>query len=222
LVDDLNTRGTKEPYRMFTSRAEHRLLLREDNADLRLTELGRDVGLVSEARWAAFCEKREAVEQEIQRLKTQYVQPSSPAGQEFADTTGKPLAREYSMADLLKRPEMTYEKLVALDGLSPADDFTNDERVAEQVEVQIKYAGYLSRAEEDIAKNRQQENTKLPEDIDYSQIRGLSNEIQLKLAEHKPETLGQASRISGITPAAISLLRVHLKRRSLPKLNQSA
>ncbi len=213
LVDDLNTRGTKEPYRMFTSRAEHRLLLREDNADLRLTELGRAKGLVDDARWDAFCKKRDAVEAEKARLHTLYIQPASAAGQQFAALEGKPMAREYSAEDILKRPAMTYTRLAALTDIGGVDD----PQVAEQVEVQIKYAGYLARANEDIKRNQAQENLAMPTDIDYSNISGLSKEIGLKLNEHKPETLGQAARIPGMTPAAVSLLRVHLKKRSLPQ-----
>ncbi|EDY87129.1 tRNA uridine 5-carboxymethylaminomethyl modification enzyme GidA [gamma proteobacterium HTCC5015] len=214
LVDDLITRGTKEPYRMFTSRAEHRLLLREDNADLRLTELGRDVGLVDDARWTAFNDKREAVACEKQRLQSLWVQPHSPAGKSFAKVTGKALSKEATAADLLKRPEMNYSQLMSLDGIGSG---TETPSVADQVETQIKYAGYLARAEADIERNRAQENTALPDDIDYPSIRGLSKEVAHKLAEHRPNTLGQAGRIPGVTPAAISLLRVHLKRRSLPR-----
>lgn len=213
LVDDLNTRGTKEPYRMFTSRAEHRLLLREDNADLRLTELGREIGLVDDTRWDAFARKRDAIEAEKERLRKLYIQPTSPAGKQLAEMEGKPMAREYSAEDILKRPAMSYSSLSAFEGVGGVAE----PQVAEQVEVQIKYAGYLARAEDDIKRNKAQENAKLPTDIDYTVISGLSKEIGLKLNEHKPETLGQASRIPGITPAAISLLRVHLKRRSLPK-----
>ncbi len=213
LVDDLNTRGTKEPYRMFTSRAEHRLLLREDNADLRLTELGRQVGLVDDARWDAFSRKRDAVEAEKARLHSHYIQPNSVAGQQIAEFEGKPMPREFSAEDILKRPEMDYQKLSALDGVGGVDDA----QVAEQVQVQIKYSGYLARAEEDIKRNKAQESLSMPTNIDYTVISGISKEIGLKLNEHKPETLGQAGRIPGITPAAISLLRVHLKRRSLPK-----
>ncbi|MGM0564852.1 MAG: tRNA uridine-5-carboxymethylaminomethyl(34) synthesis enzyme MnmG [Pseudomonadota bacterium] len=214
LIDDLITRGTKEPYRMFTSRAEHRLLLREDNADLRLTELGRQMGLVGDDRWRAFCDKREAVEREKSRLESTWVQPGSPAGKQFAERGGKTMSKEATAADLLKRPEMDYQQLVALEGVGPGE---SDRAVAEQVETQIKYAGYLARAEADIARNRAQENTPLHDDIDYEAIRGLSKEVAIKLAEHRPQTLGQAGRIPGVTPAAISLLRVHLKRRSLPR-----
>lgn len=212
LIDDLNTRGTKEPYRMFTSRAEHRLLLREDNADLRLTELGREIGLVDDARWDAFNRKRDAVEQEKVRLNALYIQPKSPAAEQLKDVLNTPLSREYSAQDILKRPEMTYAQLKALDGVGGVEAAD----VAEQVETQIKYAGYLARAQDEINRNKAQENTPLPDNIDYTQISGISKEIGLKLMEHKPETLGQASRISGVTPAAVSLLRVHLKRRSLP------
>ncbi|WP_026179708.1 tRNA uridine-5-carboxymethylaminomethyl(34) synthesis enzyme MnmG [Hahella ganghwensis] len=209
LVDDLITMGTREPYRMFTSRAEYRLLLREDNADLRLTEKGRELGLVDDERWVAFNAKREAIVQEQKRLKTTWVQPGSEKGQRAEKVLGMELAREYSLHDLLKRPEMDWERLSEVDPL--VDEIPA--AVAEQVEIQVKYAGYIDRQQDEIARMRRHENTALPVDIDYSVIQGLSNEIRQKLDEVRPETLAQASRIPGVTPAAISLLLVYLKKR---------
>ena len=211
LVDDLITRGVTEPYRMFTSRAEYRLQLREDNADLRLTETGRRLGVVDDARWEAFCRKREAIAAETERLKSTYVSSSV-----LARWTGREgaagLEREYRLADLLKRPEVTYADLVSVPGAGPG---VHDRAVAEQVEVSCKYEGYIARQREEIARTRSQEDARLPEDLDYGAIRGLSTEVRQKLAAHRPATVGQASRISGVTPAAISLLLVHLKRRRL-------
>ncbi|RGP53385.1 tRNA uridine-5-carboxymethylaminomethyl(34) synthesis enzyme MnmG [Pseudomonas abyssi] len=209
LVDDLITMGTREPYRMFTSRAEYRLVLREDNADLRLTEQGRALGLVDDARWAAFNTKREAIEQETQRLRSTWVQPASEQGKAYSAQYGTPLTHEYSLLDLLRRPEVDYPALVALTGGSdvPAD-------AAEQVEIQAKYAGYIERQQEEIDRLRQHEQTRLPEDLDYASLNGLSNEIRGKLADVRPQTLGQASRIPGVTPAAVSLLLIHLKKRN--------
>ena len=209
LVDDLITMGTREPYRMFTSRAEYRLVLREDNADLRLTEQGRALGLVDDARWAAFNAKREAIEQETQRLRSTWVQPASEQGKAYSAQYGTPLTHEYSLLDLLRRPEVDYPALVALTGGSdvPAD-------AAEQVEIQAKYAGYIERQQEEIDRLRQHEQTRLPEDLDYASLNGLSNEIRGKLADVRPQTLGQASRIPGVTPAAVSLLLIHLKKRN--------
>tara|TARA_B100001059_G_scaffold81162_1_gene79184 strand:+ start:41008 stop:42906 length:1899 start_codon:yes stop_codon:yes gene_type:complete len=209
LVDDLITMGTREPYRMFTSRAEYRLVLREDNADLRLTEQGRALGLVDDARWAAFNAKREAIEQETQRLRSTWVQPASEQGKAYSAQYGTPLTHEYSLLDLLRRPEVDYSALVALTGGSdvPAD-------AAEQVEIQAKYAGYIERQQEEIDRLRQHEQTRLPEDLDYASLNGLSNEIRGKLADVRPQTLGQASRIPGVTPAAVSLLLIHLKKRN--------
>ena len=209
LVDDLITMGTREPYRMFTSRAEYRLVLREDNADLRLTEQGRELGLVDDARWAAFNAKREAIEQETQRLRSTWVQPGSAHGQAYSAQYGTPLTHEYSLLDLLRRPEVEYSALVALTGGS---DVQAD--AAEQVEIQAKYAGYIERQQEEIDRLRQHEQTRLPEDLDYASLNGLSNEIRGKLADVRPETLGQASRIPGVTPAAVSLLLIHLKKRN--------
>ena len=209
LVDDLITMGTREPYRMFTSRAEYRLVLREDNADLRLTEQGRALGLVDDARWAAFSAKREAIETEQQRLKSTWVQPTSAIGQHFAEHFNTPLTREYNLLDLLRRPEVDYPTLARITGVMdiPAD-------AAEQVEIHAKYAGYIERQQDEIDKLRQHEQTLLPADLDYAALNGLSKEISQKLASIRPQTLGQASRIPGVTPAAISLLLIHLKKRN--------
>lgn len=218
LVDDLITLGTQEPYRMFTSRAEYRLVLREDNADLRLTETGRRLGLVDDARWAAFCTKREAIEREEQRLKSTWVRPSTPVGDALAQRYGTPLAHEYNLLNLLSRPEIDYAGLTALTGAIEIDP-----QVAEQVEIKVKYAGYIDRQQEEIEKLRASENVRLPVDIDYPGISGLSKEIQSKLSQARPETLGQASRIPGVTPAAISLLMIHLKKRgAVRQVEQSA
>lgn len=209
LVDDLITLGTREPYRMFTSRAEHRLLLREDNADLRLTEKGRELGLVDDVRWAAFCEKREAIERETQRLRTTTLQPTAVSAEDSQRVFGDVLSRDYKLYDLLRRPNVTYVDLTALPAVgSPV----SDEKVAEQVEIQCKYAGYIERQQEEIDKQRRNEETRLPEWLDYALVKGLSNEVRQKLQNHRPVTIGQASRIPGITPAAISLLLVHLKK----------
>ncbi|QEW08695.1 tRNA uridine-5-carboxymethylaminomethyl(34) synthesis enzyme MnmG [Nitrincola iocasae] len=210
LVDDLITHGTSEPYRMFTSRAEYRLVLREDNADMRLTEKGRELGLVSDERWQAFDRKREAVEQEKQRLETTYIQPNSPESAKLAEKLTKPLSREYSLADLIRRPELGYVDLCELRG-----EGVTDPAVAEQVEVAFKYAGYIERQRGEIEQMRKQENTPLPADLDYVQVGGLSNELRSKLEAVKPVSIAQAARIQGMTPAAISLLLVHLKKRQL-------
>jgi len=209
LVDDLITRGVSEPYRMFTSRAEYRLSLREDNADLRLTEIGRKLGVVPDTRWSAFCEKRDAIAQEQERLKSTWVNPRSLAANVAMRVLGQTLEREYALADLLKRPNVTYSSLVTLPGAGPG---VSDPRAAEQVEIQAKYQGYIERQREEIQRNEQHEHTTLPQDLDYGTVSGLSVEVQQKLNLHRPETLGQAARISGITPAAISVLLVHLKR----------
>ncbi|WP_313738945.1 tRNA uridine-5-carboxymethylaminomethyl(34) synthesis enzyme MnmG [Pseudomonas sp.] len=208
LVDDLITLGTQEPYRMFTSRAEYRLILREDNADLRLTEKGRELGLIDDARWAAFCAKREGIEREEQRLKSTWVRPNTPQGDAVSEKFGTPLSHEYSLLNLLTRPEVDYAGLIEVTGgeAVPA-------QVAEQVEIKTKYAGYIDRQQDEIARLRASEDTRLPVDIDYAGISGLSKEIQGKLGQTRPETLGQASRIPGVTPAAISLLLIHLKKR---------
>jgi tRNA uridine 5-carboxymethylaminomethyl modification enzyme len=212
LIDDLATLGTKEPYRMFTSRAEYRLLLREDNADIRLTELGRSVGLVDDARWAAFNEKIELIEQEKQRLKGQYIHAKHPAVEELNQHLKNPVSKEHSLEELIRRPEMTYAALMSVAGVGPG---LMHAQAAEQVEIQIKYAGYIERQKDEIAKTRRHEETILPADFDYSQISGLSNEVVAKLTEARPETIGKASRISGITPAAISLLLVYLKKHNM-------
>lgn len=212
LVDDLITMGTQEPYRMFTSRAEYRLLLREDNADLRLTEKGRELGLVDDARWAAFCEKREAIEREQQRLKDTWVQAGSPEADSLADKIASPLSREYSLHDLLKRPELVYADLASLKG-----EHTVDAQVAEQVEIAAKYAGYIDRQQEEIERLRAHENTLIPAELDFQQVEGLSNEVKQKLTDARPDTLARASRIPGVTPAAVSLLLIYLKKRGLLK-----
>ncbi|QTR51402.1 tRNA uridine-5-carboxymethylaminomethyl(34) synthesis enzyme MnmG [Candidatus Thiothrix anitrata] len=209
LVDDLITLGTKEPYRMFTSRAEHRLLLREDNADLRLTEAGRELGLVDNTRWAAFCEKREAIEREQQRLRATLLQPTAVSAEDSQRVFGDVLSREYKLYDLLRRPNVTYS---ALTSLPTVGEPVADEKVAEQVEIQCKYAGYIDRQQEEIHKQRRNEETRLPDSLDYALVRGLSNEVRQKLQNQRPVTLGQAARIPGITPAAISLLLVYLKK----------
>ena len=209
LVDDLITLGTKEPYRMFTSRAEHRLLLREDNADLRLTEAGRDLGLVDDMRWAAFCEKREAIEREQQRLRAAVLQPTAISAEDSQRVFGDVLSREYKLYDLLRRPNVSYADLTSLPAFG---DPVTDEKVAEQVEIQCKYAGYIDRQQEEINKQRRNEATRLPDSLDYALVRGLSNEVRQKLQNQRPVTVGQAARIPGITPAAISLLLVYLKK----------
>ncbi|QYK05281.1 tRNA uridine-5-carboxymethylaminomethyl(34) synthesis enzyme MnmG [Shewanella zhangzhouensis] len=212
LVDDLSTLGTKEPYRMFTSRAEYRLLLREDNADLRLTEKGRELGLVDDFRWQKFSEKRESIELEQQRLRSQWVHVNSPQVAQLNEVLSAPLTREASLEDLLRRPEIEYDTLMKVDGFGPG---LADPLAAEQVQIQVKYAGYIQRQQDEIAKAERNENTRLPLDLDYSEVPGLSNEVTAKLNAHKPETIGQASRISGVTPAAVSILLVHLKKRGL-------
>ena len=212
LVDDLSTLGTKEPYRMFTSRAEYRLLLREDNADLRLTEKGRELGLVDDKRWAMFSEKMESIETELQRLRSQWVHPNSPLVEALNPHLNTPITREATFEDLLRRPEMDYPKLMSIDGFGPS---LKDQRAAEQVQIQVKYSGYIQRQQGEIDKAIRHETTLLPLDLDYQEVPGLSNEVIAKMNEHKPETIGQASRISGMTPAAISILLVHLKKRGL-------
>ncbi len=212
LVDDLITRGVTEPYRMFTSRAEYRLSLREDNADLRLTETGRRLGLVDDRRWETYARKRDAIAREQERLKSVWVNPQIMSADQAIELFGRPLEREHSLADLLRRPEVTYPALMTLPGAGPG---TSDEQVAEQVEIQAKYQGYIERQRTEIEHRAQQEELPLPADLDYVQVRGLSIEVQQKLNHAKPETIGQASRISGVTPAAISVLLVHLKRSAL-------
>ena len=208
LVDDLITMGTLEPYRMFTSRAEYRLMLREDNADLRLTELGRNMGLVDDARWQRFSEKREAIVREQDRLATTWIHPGTPQAQELAEKLKDPINREYSLADLLKRPELEFSDIANLKG-----EATDDDEVAEQVAIQAKYAGYIDRQQSDIDRLRRYENMLLPEDLDYEVIAGLSNEVKQKLGEARPASLARAGRIPGVTPAAISLLLIYLKKR---------
>ncbi|WP_226703331.1 tRNA uridine-5-carboxymethylaminomethyl(34) synthesis enzyme MnmG [Microbulbifer elongatus] len=210
LVDDLITSGTKEPYRMFTSRAEYRLLLREDNADLRLTEKGRELGLVDDERWQAFCEKRESIEREQQRLRETWIQPGTDAATAVEQKLPQPLAREYSLQDLLKRPELEYADVAGLSG-----EAVSDERVAEQVEISAKYAGYIDRQRDEIERLQAYEDTPLPVDFDYSAVSGLSNEVIQKLSDARPDTLARAGRVPGVTPAAVSLLLIQLKKRGL-------
>ncbi|MEG3133469.1 tRNA uridine-5-carboxymethylaminomethyl(34) synthesis enzyme MnmG [Rouxiella sp. T17] len=212
LVDDLCTLGTKEPYRMFTSRAEYRLMLREDNADLRLTEKGRELGLVDDARWARFSEKLEMIELERQRLRGIWVNPNHAQVAEINEKLSAPLSKEASAEELLRRPEMTYNLLTSLNAFAPA---VADAQAAEQVEIQVKYEGYIARQQEEIEKQQRNENTLLPDTLDYSQVNGLSNEVIAKLNDHRPVSIGQATRISGITPAAISILLVWLKKQGL-------
>ena len=227
LVDDLTTKGVTEPYRMFTSRAEFRLQLREDNADMRLTDLGRQMGLVDEARWDAFSQKRDAVSRETERLKSIWVSPKNLAASEAVRLLGKPLEHEHSLADLLRRPEVTYTNLMSLDG----GKYQNPEllsvggqeggatvsretaqAIVEQIEISAKYAGYIGRQQEEVLRAAHYENLKLPQDLDYDQVSALSIEVRQRLNRQRPETLGQASRMTGITPAAVSLLLVHLRR----------
>ncbi|MBH5328855.1 tRNA uridine-5-carboxymethylaminomethyl(34) synthesis enzyme MnmG [Eikenella sp. S3360] len=210
LVDDLITKGVNEPYRMFTSRAEYRLQLREDNADMRLTEDGHKIGLVGEAQWRMFNEKREAVEREIQRLKTTWYTPQRLPENEQIRVFGQKLSREANLHDLLRRPNLDYAALMTLPDAEP--ECRLPENVVEQVEIQVKYQGYIDRQNEEIDSRRDIETLRLPENIDYGKVKGLSAEVQQKLNQHKPETVGQASRISGVTPAAVALLMVHLKR----------
>ena len=211
LVDDLITRGVSEPYRMFTSRAEYRLSLREDNADLRLTEIGRSLGLVDDARWGAFCIKREAIERERERLNSTWVNPRIVGEFDAVRVLGQPLEREYRLLDLLRRPQVDYLSLLTLPGAGAP---IADRQVIEQLEIQAKYQGYIDRQLEEVAKSLANEELHLPADLDYGEVHGLSIEVRQRLAQHKPETLGQASRIQGVTPAAISLLLVYMKRHS--------
>ncbi|WP_426801644.1 tRNA uridine-5-carboxymethylaminomethyl(34) synthesis enzyme MnmG [Xanthomonas campestris] len=209
LVDDLITHGTTEPYRMFTSRAEYRLQLREDNADLRLTGVGREMGLVDDARWARFSSKQEAVQRETARLSALWATPGNALGREVVDTLGVPMSRETNVLDLIKRPELSYAALMRVPTLGPGVD---DAQVAEQVEIGVKYAGYLDRQRDEIARQQRHETTPIPEGFDYAGVRGLSMEVQQKLERVRPQSIGQAQRIPGMTPAAISLLLVHLER----------
>jgi tRNA uridine 5-carboxymethylaminomethyl modification enzyme len=210
LVDDLVTRGVSEPYRMFTSRAEYRLMLREDNADLRLTETGRKLGLVDDARWEAYCVKRDAVSRETERLKSTWVNPRTLPAERAMALLGQPIEREYSLHDLLRRPNVSYH---LLSSILASDKEIVDEPVAEQVEIQAKYQGYIARQREEVERRERQEGVRLPADLDYAQVRGLSIEVRQTLARQRPETVGQAMRVSGVTPAAISLLLVHLKHQ---------
>lgn len=219
LVDDLITRGVTEPYRMFTSRAEYRLQLREDNADMRLTEIGRKLGLVDDVRWGVFSSKLEAVSREQERLKKTFVQPANLPVEKMVEMFGKPLEHEYSLFELLRRPEVSYEALLSLGEIGLGE---LEPAVREQVEIAAKYQGYIDRQTDEVERSRGQENTKLPSDLDYCEIHGLPIEAQQKLNAQKPETIGQAGRISGITPAAISLLLVYLKRKARSKTIEQA
>ena len=219
LVDDLITRGVTEPYRMFTSRAEYRLQLREDNADMRLTEIGRKLGLVDDVRWGVFSSKLEAVSREQERLKKTFVQPANLPVEKMVEIFGKPLEHEYSLFELLRRPEVSYEALLSLGEIGLGE---LEPAVREQVEIAAKYQGYIDRQTDEVERSRGQENTKLPSDLDYREIHGLPIEAQQKLNAQKPETIGQAGRISGITPAAISLLLVYLKRKARSKTIEQA
>ena len=227
LVDDLTTKGVTEPYRMFTSRAEFRLQLREDNADMRLTELGRQMGLVDDARWNAFSYKRDAVSRETERLKSIWVSPKNLAASEAVRLLGKPLEHEHNLADLLRRPEVTYASLMTLDGGKYQNpdlilgvgqkggasvSRETAQAIVEQIEISAKYAGYIGRQQEEVLRAAHYENLKLPQDLDYNQVSALSIEVRQRLNRQRPETLGQASRMTGITPAAVSLLLVHLRR----------
>jgi tRNA uridine 5-carboxymethylaminomethyl modification enzyme len=208
LVDDLITRGVAEPYRMFTSRAEYRLSLREDNADLRLTEAGRRLGCVDDERWAAFARKRDAIDAELERLRATWVNPKVLDAARATALLGAPIEREYSLADLVRRPEVRYAAVVDAVG----GPVVRDPAVAEQVEIQLKYSGYITRQQAEVARQANQEHQAIPPDVDYADVRGLSVEVRQRLAQHRPATVGQASRLQGVTPAAISLLLVHLKR----------
>jgi len=212
LVDDLATMGTTEPYRMFTSRAEYRLMLREDNADIRLTEKAYNLGLIDDNRWRLFSEKRDAVDQEAERLKKIRVGSPKLSVEITKSVLEQPIRKDINLLQLLRRPEITYADIaklpnIAVDGIDP--------KVTEQVEIQVKYSGYIQRQEEEIARNKRHEDAELPNEIDYQQVRGLSSEVIEKLSKHRPINLGQASRIQGVTPAAISLLRIHLKKQTL-------
>ncbi|CAM4301863.1 tRNA uridine-5-carboxymethylaminomethyl(34) synthesis enzyme MnmG [Bordetella tumbae] len=226
LVDDLVTRGVTEPYRMFTSRAEYRLSLREDNADLRLTEIGRKLGLVDDVRWDAFSRKRDAVAAEIERLKSTWVTPRNFPAEAAEPLLGKAIEREYSLSDLLKRPTVSYATLMAarnIDGsLLAGPGVSDDDILAEQVEIQVKYAGYIARQQDEVQKHLSHEQQRIPTDMNYDAVSSLSFEVRQKLKTHRPETIGQAARISGVTPAAISLLLIHLKRLHYGTRKQAA
>ncbi len=214
LVDDLVTQGVQEPYRMFTSRAEFRLSLREDNADLRLTDMGRRLGCVPDAQWEQFERRREAIARELERLKSTWVNPRMVSDTEAERVLGKPIEREYALTDLLRRPNVSYKQLMTLTGVDGRrfDQPDLDVAVADQVEIQVKYAGYIDRQAKEVERHEHYESLRLPDDLDYMSVRALSMEVRQKLTRHRPETLGQASRIAGVTPAAISLLLVHLKK----------
>ena len=226
LVDDLITLGTREPYRMFTSRAEYRLMLREDNADTRLTEKGRELGLVDDARWAAFCAKQEAIAAETARLKATWAHPGSALAVRFSELTGQELSRESHLLDLLKRPQVSYAQLAELSppawldalqgdvaGQDAAGQGMSEQVVGEQIEIAVKYAGYVDRQGEEVERLRLQEGLALPSGFDYDAVKGLSNEVRQKLKDGRPETLAQAGRIPGVTPAAVSLLMITLKKQ---------
>jgi tRNA uridine 5-carboxymethylaminomethyl modification enzyme len=210
LVDDLITRGTNEPYRMFTSRAEYRLLLREDNADLRLTEKGRELGLVPDERWQMFCIKRENIESERKRLHGIWIHPNTPAAVQIVTDTDTSITREVRALELLARQEVNYSDLQKIEQIGPG---ISDPKVTEQIEIQCKYAGYIKRQQTEIEKHKANEEVKIPELLNYADVRGLSSEVREKLIRSKPETVGQAGRIPGVTPAAISLLLIHLKKK---------
>jgi tRNA uridine 5-carboxymethylaminomethyl modification enzyme len=212
LVDDLITHGTKEPYRMFTSRAEYRLLLREDNADVRLTPMGRQLGLVDDARWQVYCNKQEAIAKEMQRMKETFIHPKTALSERFSAATGQELARESHLLDLLKRPQVSYGQLAALTETAVAPE------VGEQIEISAKYSGYIDRQQDEVARLRKSEEMALPADFDYERVQGLSNEVRLKLKTIKPATLAQAGRISGVTPAALSLLMIYLKKHGMANM----
>jgi tRNA uridine 5-carboxymethylaminomethyl modification enzyme len=209
LVDDLVTRGVSEPYRMFTSRAEYRLMLREDNADLRLTEAGRKLGLIDDVRWTAFSRKRDAVARETERLKSTWVNPKSLPAEIAIPVLGQAIEREYTLHELLRRPNVSYRSLSLI---SASGNGIDDSSVEEQVEIQAKYQGYIARQQDEVGRREGQESMLLPPGLDYAHVRGLSNEVRQTLARQRPQTIGQAARISGVTPAAVSLLLVHLKR----------
>jgi len=209
LVDDLVTRGVSEPYRMFTSRAEYRLMLREDNADLRLTEAGRKLGLIDDVRWDAFSRKRDAVARETERLKSTWVNPRTLPPEAAIPVLGQSIEREYTLHELLRRPNVSYHSLSLV---AACGNGIEDLAVAEQVEIQAKYQGYIARQQDEVGRREGQDSISLPADLDYAEIRGLSIEVQQTFSRQRPETIGQAARISGVTPAAISLLLVHLKR----------
>jgi tRNA uridine 5-carboxymethylaminomethyl modification enzyme len=234
LVDDLTTKGVTEPYRMFTSRAEFRLQLREDNADTRLTEIGRQLGLVDDVRWEAFSRKQEAVSRETERLKSIWVNPRNLPVEESERVLGKAIDREYNLAELLRRPDVHYQALMSLDGAKyqnqeVADGLAGDDvsrettrAIIEQIEIAAKYSGYIDRQRDEVARAAHYENLKLPEDLDYHQVTALSFEVRQRLSRQRPETLGQASRLSGVTPSATSLLLIHLKRSRVRGFVQEA